>query len=220
MGGLLGAVVGGFGPLLLMVPLNFCTYEAGRERLDVIFGLVLFAAGAWLALGTVLWLFRLIFDRATRERIATEERSAGTFKSTFLTPLLLLAPTLAILTVFLYYPLLETFRLSTLLARLGAPRTRFQCVSNFTALFSEEYAVVLFNTFLIATTIVIVGLILGLAIALLAFQPVRGANIYRTLLIWPYAISPAIAGIIFFVMFDPVAGIINHFIELLGGGGS
>jgi sn-glycerol 3-phosphate transport system permease protein len=132
---------------------------------------------------------------------------------------LLLAPTLAILTVFLYYPLLETFRLSTLLARLGAPRTRFQCVSNFTSLISPEYGEVLFNTFFIATTIVVVGLILGLAIALLAFQPVRGANIYRTLLIWPYAISPAIAGIIFFVMFDPVAGIINHFIEQLGGTG-
>ena len=219
LGALLGAVVGGLGPLLLMVPLNFCTYEAGRERLDIIFGLVLFAVGAWLALGIVLWLFRLAFDQETRARLAAEQNTAGTFNANLLTPFLLLAPTLVILTVFLYYPLLETFRLSTLLARLGAPRTRFQCVSNFTALFSNDYAGVLFNTFLIAITIVVVGLILGLGIALLAFQPVRGASIYRTLLIWPYAISPAIAGIIFFVMFDPVAGIINHFIELLGGEG-
>ena len=219
LGSVLGAVLGGIGPLLLMIPLNFCTYEEGRERIDVILGLVLFAVGAWIAIGIALWILNLIFDRETRARIAAETSSAGAFRSTFLTPLLLLAPTLVILTVFLYYPLLDTFRLSTLLARLGAPRTRFQCVSNFTSLFSQDYAGVLFNTFLIATTIVVVGLILGLAIALLAFQPVRGANIYRTLLIWPYAISPAIAGIIFFVMFDPVAGIINHFIKLMGGQG-
>jgi sn-glycerol 3-phosphate transport system permease protein len=219
LGGLLGGVVGGLGPFILMLPLNFCTFEVERSRLDVVFGLILFATGAWTALAIVKWLLGLAFDQATRARLAAEQQTAGTFRSTWLTPFLLLAPTLAILTVFLYYPLLETFRLSTLLARLGAPRTRFQCVSNFTSLISPEYGEVLFNTFFIATTIVVVGLILGLAIALLAFQPVRGANIYRTLLIWPYAISPAIAGIIFFVMFDPVAGIINHFIEQLGGTG-
>ncbi len=65
----------------------------------------------------------------------------------------------------------------------------------------------------------ILGLVFGLAIAYLAFQPVKGAFFYRTLLIWPYAISPAIAGIIFFVMFDPVSGVINHIIELMGGEG-
>ena len=69
-----------------------------------------------------------------------------------------------------------------------------------------KYREVLFNTFFIAASIVVLGLIFGLAIAYLAFQPVKGAFFYRTLLIWPYAISPAIAGIIFFVMFDPVSG--------------
>jgi sn-glycerol 3-phosphate transport system permease protein len=169
--------------------------------------------------------------------------------------------------------LIETFRLSTLLTRLGAPRTRFVCVSNFTEFFEpssfdatsliilvlaimalgssqinrlrryegsglltygagtfltilwfsrileEDYGEVMFNTFFISTAIVVIGLILGLAIAYLAFQDVKGAMIYRTLLIWPYAVSPAIAGIIFFVIFNPVSGILNHFIELMGGQG-
>jgi sn-glycerol 3-phosphate transport system permease protein len=44
----------------------------------------------------------------------------------------------------------------------------------------------------------------------MAYLPVRGAAIYRTLLVWPYAISPAVAGIIFLLMFNPSGGIINH----------
>ncbi|MBN2302830.1 MAG: sugar ABC transporter permease [Anaerolineae bacterium] len=198
----------------------------------------------------------------------------GVYKASPLIPVLLLLPTIIILTFFLYYPLIDTFRLSTLLVKLGAPRTVFRCVTNFTDFFEPggfdytalalvlglviaflayqplkeaggselravfiyvsaiviafmllnriiepDYREVLFNTFFIASAIVILGLIFGLAIAYLAYQPVRGAFIYRTLLIWPYAISPAIAGIIFFVMFDPVSGVINHIIELLGGEG-
>jgi len=114
---------------------------------------------------------------------------------------------------------IDNFRLATLLARLGTPRTVFVCVDNFTRLFQEDYYQVVFNTFVISGGIVVIGLVISLAIAYLAFQEVRGASIYRTLLIWPYAVSPAVAGIIFLVMFDPVAGVINHLIELLGGTG-
>ncbi len=218
LGAVIGAIAGATGPLLFMAPLKFCTFEEGRKTLDFIFGLALFAVGAWLAIWLTRWLSQIIIDRHTPGE-QSKENTIGTFKTSLLTPTLLLAPTIVILALFLYYPLIDTFRLSTLLVRLGAPRTRFRCVSNFTELFSQDYAGVLFNTFFIAIAIVFVGLVLGLAIAYLAYQPVRGANVYRTLLIWPYAISPAIAGIIFFVMFDPVAGIINHSIELFGGQG-
>jgi sn-glycerol 3-phosphate transport system permease protein len=273
IGAVIGLVAGLVGPAIFMLPLQSCTFEAEREAIDVAFGIILFLLGAFLLVQFVKWLSKLVIGGEGYQSLLADQNTEGMFKSSLLTPFLLLLPTLVILVYFLYYPLIETFRLSTLLVRLGAPRTRFQCVTNFTDFFEpsrfdvasfiflgaalliivayqfskvretignalvantfvtilmviflartleEGYGKVLFNTFFIAIAIVITGLALGLAIAYLAFQDVKGAMIYRTLLIWPYAISPAIAGIIFFVIFDPVSGILNHVIELLGGQG-
>ncbi len=215
-GAILGAIAGALGPLIFMLPLNFCMFEADRDPIDVAIGVALIAAGMAIGLGAVGYVARARFAARTLE--AGQQQQQGIFRGR-LVPFLLLAPTLIILAVFLYYPALDTFRLSTLLARLGTPRTRFVCVDNFSRLFSDNYYQVLFNTAVISAGIVILGLIISLAIAYLAFQQVSGASIYRTLLIWPYAVSPPVAGIIFLVMFDPVAGVINHLIELAGGTG-
>jgi len=213
-----GALAGALGPLIFMLPLDFCTFEPGRTSLDVLIGVVLAAAGAALALAAVKYVVRVRFAPKTAGEGEGQLQQQGIFKG-WLMPFILLAPTLIILALFLYYPVIDNFRLATLLARLGTPRTVFVCVDNFTRLFQEDYYQVVFNTFVISGGIVVIGLVISLAIAYLAFQEVRGASIYRTLLIWPYAVSPAVAGIIFLVMFDPVAGVINHLIELLGGTG-
>lgn len=218
-GAVLGAAAGALGPLIFMLPLNFCTFEAERKTGEIVFGLALVGAGTALTVSLAAWLARALLARHQKIALGDEGRQQGGLFKGRLVPYLLLAPTLVILALFLYYPAFDLFRLSTLLARLGVPRTAFVCVDNFTRLFSNSYYQILFNTVVISAGIVIVGLVAGLSIAYLAFQPVKGASIYRTLLIWPYAISPAVAGIIFFVMFDPVAGVINHFIELLGGTG-
>ena len=57
----------------------------------------------------------------------------------------------------------------------------------------------------------------GLAVAVLAFRGIRGGGAYRTMLVWPYAISPAVAGILFFMILDPTAGIVNHLAEVWFG---
>ncbi len=219
LGAAVGLIAGGLGPLIFLLPLDFCTFAPDRDPIDAVFGIGLAAAGAVLALGLVRSGVLLFTARRGRSVSPGEQQQPqGTFRG-WKTPLLLLAPTLIILALFLYYPAVETFRLSTLLARLGAPRTVFVCVDNFTRLFHQSYYQILINTAVISTGIVVIGLVLALAIAYLAFQPVRGIGIYRTLLIWPYAISPPVAGIIFFVMFDPIAGVVNHLIALLGGTG-
>ena len=75
------------------------------------------------------------------------------------------------------------------------------------------YRPVYINTVIISVGIVALGMIGGLAIAYLAFRNLRGSGIYRTLLIWPYAISPAVAGVLFFMIFDPTAGIFTHVMD-------
>ena len=75
------------------------------------------------------------------------------------------------------------------------------------------YRPVYLNTVIITVGIVALGMIGGLAVAYLAFRTIRGGSIYRTLLIWPYAISPAVAGVLFFMIFDPTAGIFTHVMD-------
>ena len=69
------------------------------------------------------------------------------------------------------------------------------------------------NTVIITLGIVAFGMMGGLAVAYLAFRTIRGGTVYRTFLIWPYAISPAVAGVLFFMIFDPTAGIFTHLMD-------
>lgn len=131
-----------------------------------------------------------------------------------LIPYLFLAPTLAILIVFLYYPIFQTFRLSLYrVAFLGLKKT-FVGFANFTFLFhNSDYLHSILVTVIVTSAIVVGGLGISLAISLLANQKVRGARIYRLLLIWPYALSPAIAGIIWLFLFSPGYGIVNYLLS-------
>jgi sn-glycerol 3-phosphate transport system permease protein len=83
-------------------------------------------------------------------------------------------------------------------------------------LWSDYYRLIFFNTGLVAAATVGLGLTLSLGLAVLVYQPVQGSGIYRTLLVWSYAISPAVAGVIFAIMFNPVAGVVNHLLGLVG----
>jgi sn-glycerol 3-phosphate transport system permease protein len=69
------------------------------------------------------------------------------------------------------------------------------------------------RTFIFSGAIIFVGMSFSLGVAMLAFQPIAGANIYRTFLIWPHAISPVVAGIVFRLMFNPQGGIVNYFTQ-------
>lgn len=136
------------------------------------------------------------------------------FKGKFI-PFLLMAPTLAILVLFLYYPVFQTFRLSMFRVAFLGLRKKFIGFANFADLFtSPAYLHTVLVTLLIAAAIVVVGLSLSLAISVLANQKVRGARVYRLLLIWPYALSPAVAGIIWLFMFSPGFGIVNYLLSI------
>ncbi len=138
-------------------------------------------------------------------------------------PYVLLLPTLIILVAFLYYPIISTFQLSLYKAAPNGIDLTYIGLDNFARLLNPQvqtnertgqiqikgdYYVVLGRSLLFSGLIVIGGLGLSLAIANLANQKIRGIRVYRTLLIWPYAISPAIAGVVFLFMFNPV-GVVN-----------
>lgn len=217
-GAWVGAVGGVVGALLFTLPLNFCMFTPAPDgaiyeidTIDQVFGFLLIALGMVVVLGVVGAIARWWQGRTSPlNNLDNLQQSA--FKNRWLAAVLL-APTIAILALFLYYPSLDTLRLSTLLAKLGVRRTAFVCVDNFTNIFLDpSYLRSIITTFFIAIAIVVIGMSLSLLIATMVQQPIKGARFYRVLLIWPYAISPAVAGIIFVLMFNPAGGIINHFL--------
>jgi sn-glycerol 3-phosphate transport system permease protein len=127
-------------------------------------------------------------------------------------PYLLLVPTFAILIIFLFYPAFETFRLSFYKVNPFSGAARFAGLYNFVNLFSNPaYLSSFLRSAVFAIGVVIVGLIISLLLALLLNQKVKGAQIYRSLMIWPYALSPAIAGALFNFLFNPANGLMGYF---------
>jgi len=133
-------------------------------------------------------------------------------------PYVLLLPTFVILIVFLFYPAIETFRLSFYKVHPFGLRKIFAGFGNFINLFTDEVYIKSFTTSVIfSVAVVLVGLSISLMIALMLNQDVKGIKVYRTLLIWPYALSPAISGAIFRFLFNPANGYMNHFFQVVTG---
>ena len=213
-----GAVAGGVGSSLLTAPLGYCMFQEGQKTTDLIVGWLLVLLGAGLFIfgsWTILsrWLQKLPV-------IPHGEHVAGAFhgRFAFLNALLVLSPTLVILVFFVYVPMFDTLRLSTLLAKFGTPRTKFVCVANFSSLITDSsYHMNLTLSFVFALGIILLAMSSALLIATMLNQNIRGATIYRTLLIWPYAISPVVTGAIFRLLFSQESGLINYGLDSLFG---
>ncbi len=135
----------------------------------------------------------------------------STFKGDVL-PYILLLPTFIILVVFLFYPALETFRLSLFTVQPYTGAERFAGLYNFKNIFSNSDYIHSFGiSFIFTLAVVILGLIFSMMIALLLNEQIKGMKYYRSFLIWPYALSPAIAGALFNFLFNPANGVICYF---------
>ena len=133
-------------------------------------------------------------------------------------PWLLLAPTMLVLAVFIYLPALRTLNLAAYRANVILGTRQFVGLENFTALLqSPAYLQVAGQTLLFTALSVGLGLLLSLSLSWLASRPLRGAKVYRLLLIYPYALSPAIAGTLWLFLFNPEVGVVNTLLEAAFG---
>lgn len=134
-----------------------------------------------------------------------------------LLPYLLLAPSAILVIVFFIVPAIQSLELSFYRVNALSGRRIYVGLENFERLLtSSEYLNSVGLTFIFITIVVVCGLGLSLMLAVGASQPIRGFGIYRTLLIWPYALSPAIAGTIWALLTDPTIGILAHWLEQIG----
>ncbi len=132
-------------------------------------------------------------------------------------PYALIAPQIAITIVFFFWPALQALYQSVLLQDAFGTHTQFVGLDNFIALYHDEQYLASFKTTAIFSLAVAVsGLSISLVLAVFADRVLRGATAYKTLLIWPYAVAPAVAAVLWLFLFSPTLGVVAHMLINLG----
>jgi len=131
-------------------------------------------------------------------------------------PYLLVLPQVVVTVVFFFWPAAKSLYLSVFKSPPFGGRDIFVGLDNFTALLqSPEYYDSIVNSFVFAGGVTALSVLGGLAVAALANQKIRGLAVYRTALLWPYGIAPAVAGIIFLFIFHPAYGVLPYFLSFV-----
>src|SRR5437763_3539311 len=138
------------------------------------------------------------------------------FQSRWL-PYALIAPQMAITLVFFFLPASQAIYQSLMVQDAFGNSTQFVWFENFQDLFrNDEYLASFRVTAVFSLLVAVLGLSISLVLAVLADRVVRSATIYKTLLIWPYAVAPAIAAVLWLFLFNPTLGIVAHWLQGLG----
>ena len=137
------------------------------------------------------------------------------FRSTWL-PWALLAPQLAVIGIFFFWPAAQALLQSVQIQDAFGATREFVGLENFRRLFADETYIDSFKTTAIFSVLVAgFGISIALILAVFADRVIRGAG-YKTLLVWPYAVAPAVAGVLWLFMFAPSIGIIPFALRSVG----
>ena len=138
------------------------------------------------------------------------------FKSRWL-PYALIAPQMAITLIFFFLPASQALYQSVFVQDAFGASTQFVWFENFEDLFrNEEYLASFKVTAVFSILVAVLGLSISLVLAVLADWVIRGATVYKTLLIWPYAVAPAVAAVLWLFLFNPTLGIVAHWLKGFG----
>ena len=134
-----------------------------------------------------------------------------------LLPWLLLAPQLAITFIFFLWPAAQAIIQSFLRQDAFGLSTSFVGMANYRALMnSAQYMNSLQVTAVFAISVTVFSLLIALVMALAVDRMIRSARTYTTLLVWPYAVAPAVAGILWWFIFNPTIGILPYLLDMVG----
>lgn len=138
------------------------------------------------------------------------------FRSRWL-PWLLLAPQVIVISVFFFWPAGQALLQSLQQQDAFGMSTEFVGLDNFRNLFGDESYLASFKiTALFSLLVAVCGLAVALLLAVMADRVIKGAMVYKTLLIWPYAVAPAVAGVLWLFMFAPSIGVVSYTLQAMG----
>ena len=138
------------------------------------------------------------------------------FKSRSL-PYLLVAPQIIITLIFFIWPAAQALYQSFLIEDAFGFSSEFVWFENYQMLFEDPYYIDAFSRTAFFS-LAVAGLSMSFALILAGFadRVIKGALVYRTFLIWPYAVAPALVGALWVFMFDPTLGIWTYFLKFFG----
>ncbi len=129
-------------------------------------------------------------------------------------PYVLVAPQLAITLVFFMWPASQAMWQSLLVEDSFGLNVQFVGLLNFRELFADPYYLNSFKVTAVFSVLMTVGaLLISLLLAGACDYLVRGARVYQTLLIWPYAVAPVVAAVLWAFIFNPTLGILTYFLR-------
>ncbi|HEX3098381.1 MAG TPA: sn-glycerol-3-phosphate ABC transporter permease UgpA [Usitatibacter sp.] len=138
------------------------------------------------------------------------------FQSAWL-PYVLLLPQVAVTVVFFFWPAIQAVYYSFQVQDAFGLSSQFVGLQNFAELFHDSHYLDSFRvTAVFSALVASAGISISLVLATMADHVARGALVYKTLLIWPYAVAPAIAGVLWAFMFAPSIGIVTYFLRKAG----
>lgn len=140
------------------------------------------------------------------------------FRSPWL-PYALLAPQLAVTIVFFFWPATQALYQSLLQQDPFGISVEFVGLENFRVLFADPNYLASFRVTAVFSLLVAgIGLSFSLVLAVFADRVLRGAGIYKTLLIWPYAVAPAVAAVLWLFLLNPTLGVVAYWMRGFGIG--
>ena len=135
----------------------------------------------------------------------------------WLLPTLLVVPQLAITAIFFFVPAGQAVWQSLFIPDPFGLRSQFVGLGNFVFLLSDPfYRASFVTTAVFSASVALVSMAVALWLAVLADRLIKGSGTYRTLLIWPYAVAPAVAGVLWLFMFNTRVGLVSWYLGLLG----
>lgn len=134
-----------------------------------------------------------------------------------LLPYLLVLPQLVITVIFFFWPASQAIYQSFLIADPFGLGSQFVWFENFSYVLNDPYYVeALWVTTVFSLSVTALSMSVALLLAVLADSVIKGATAYRTLVIWPYAVAPAIAGVMWLFLFNPSIGLIAYYLKAVG----
>jgi len=132
-------------------------------------------------------------------------------------PFLLVAPQIIVTIVFFVWPASQALYQSLLIQDAFGLSTEFVWFENFEVLFDDEHYLGAFQrTIVFSVLVASISMGFSLILAAMADRVIKGAMAYRTLLIWPYAVAPVVAGALWVFMLDPTLGIVTYGLGAMG----
>lgn len=139
-----------------------------------------------------------------------------TFQGSWL-PVLLVLPQIAVTIVFFFYPAGQAIWQSLFIPDPFGLSMQFVGLGNFEFLLGDRfYRSSFLTTAVFSSLVTVVSMGVALYLAVLADRLIKGSGTYRTLLIWPYAVAPAVAGVLWLFMFNTRVGVVSWYLGLLG----